>query len=90
MDGFASQRYVQISGQQLPKLSLMKLLKIFTFEEKSQLISAVCLHFFKKVINSHLFLLYTENYIIVCINFMIVYIFVLYHKSADYSYNSKM
>ena len=53
-DRFARRRYVQIWAQKLPKFSLMSFFQNLHFWEKSQLISAVCLHFFKKIINSHL------------------------------------
>ena len=36
--------------------------KILTSQIKNQLISAVCLHFFKDIINWHLLWLYSENY----------------------------
>ena len=49
VDVSAKLRYVSMSAQKLPKLSQMKVYKIFTSEKKSQLISAVYLHFFKKL-----------------------------------------
>ena len=47
--GLKRLRYVLISGHKMTKFSLILFFDILTFQEKSQLISAVCLHFFKKV-----------------------------------------
>ena len=46
VDDFASVMFVYTWAQKMPKLSLRKFFKILTSEKKSQLISAVCLHFF--------------------------------------------
>ena len=54
----------------------------FNISEKSQLISAVCLHFFKKYINSKIFMVQSKNDITAWWNMLFVYIFVLLHKSA--------
>ena len=69
--------WMHLQDEGMFKLSVQQLSKLFqisTSEKKSQLISAVRLHFFKKIINSHLFLLVFENYKTICINFMFVYI----------------
>ena len=50
--GLKRLRYVLISGHKMTKFSLILFFDILTFQEKSQLISAVCLHFFKKCANS--------------------------------------
>ena len=61
-DRFARRRYVQIWAQKLPKFSLINFFEILTSQKKSQLISAVCLHFSQKMKISKLILLQTENY----------------------------
>ena len=45
----------------LTKILLKNFFEILTSQKKSQLISAVCLHFFKKYINSKLFMVQYEN-----------------------------
>ena len=44
-------RYDLTFGSKMPKLCLTKFFEILTSQIKSQLISAVCLHFFKKIVN---------------------------------------
>ena len=46
--GLKRLRYVLISGHKMTKFSLILFFDILTSQEKSQLISAVCLHFFQK------------------------------------------
>ena len=81
--GLKRLRYVLIWGYKMTKFSLILFFDILTSQEKSQLISAVCLHFFKKHINSKQFTLSSENSINVWKNLLFVYIFVLLHKSAQ-------
>ena len=52
--------------------------EILTSQKKSQLISAVCLHFFKKYKNSKMFMVQSQNYTTVWYNMLFVYIFVIY------------
>ena len=72
------------------KLCLTKFFEILTSQIKSQLISAVCLHFFKKIIKSYFFSLDSEKYITDILNMYFVYIFELVHKSADFKNANKM
>ena len=56
-------RYDLTSEWKMPKLCLTIFFEILTSQKKSQLISAVCLHFFKKIVNPQYFSLVSENYI---------------------------
>ena len=81
--GLKRLRHVLIWGYKMTKFSFILFFGILTSQEKSQLISAVCLHFFKKYVNSKLFTLSSENGVNVWQNSLFVYIFVLLHKSAQ-------
>ena len=81
--GLKRLRYVLIWGYKMTKFSLILFFDILTSQEKSQLISAVCLHFFKKHINSKQFTLSSDNSINVWQNLLFVYVFVLLHKSGQ-------
>jgi len=49
VDGLQRLRYVLISRQKMTKISLINFFEIFTSQQKSQLISAVCLHFSQNI-----------------------------------------
>ena len=67
----------------MTKFSKITFLQILTSQKKSQLISAVCLHFFKKNVNLKRFIPRSEKNISVGKKLLFVYIFVLLHKSAE-------
>ena len=68
----------------MQKLYLYDFFEILKSRIKSQLISAVCLHFSKKIVNPKNYSLYTENYIAVNFEKLLTSIFELLHKSADF------
>ena len=67
----------------MTKFSKINVFQILTSQKKSQLISAVCLHFFKKNVNSKKAIPQSEKNISVWKKLLFVYIFVLLHKSAE-------
>ena len=67
----------------MTKFSKITFLQILTSQKKSQLISAVCLHFFKKNVNLKRFIPQSEKNISVGKKLLFVYIFVLLHKSVE-------
>ena len=59
--GLQRPRYDLTFGSKMPKICLTKIFKILTSQIKSQLISAVCLHFFKKNVNLKRFIPQSEK-----------------------------
>ena len=94
-DRFARWRYVQIWAQKLPKFSLINFFEILTSQKKSQLISAVWLHFLIQNVNSKRVILQSEKCITGWKKLLFVYIFVLLqnllsNNSADLCSETKM
>ena len=65
VDGLPRLRYVLTSRYKAKKFLLIQFFEILISQKKSQLISAVCLHFLKRYINSKIFMVQSQNYITV-------------------------
>ena len=74
----------------MPKLFLWNFSKFSLLRKKVSWFQLFVYIFFKKNINSHLFLLETKNYISFSMNWLFVYIFKLYLISADLCNKTKM